>query len=52
MEPLDENYYEESQMWFMFRNVDDFKNLQAAQLKGTWQFSEDFVDYWKVKPYR
>lgn len=45
-------YNLESQIWFMFRDVDAFKKLQAAQLKGTWQFGEDFVDYWKFKPYR
>ena len=47
-------YNVESRMWLMFRNVDDFNKLKenAAQLKGTWQFGDDFVDYWKVKPYR
>lgn len=45
-------YNLESRMWFMFRKVDDFERLKAAQLEGTWQFSEDFVDYWKVNPYR
>ena len=47
-------YNVESRMWLMFRNVDDFNNLKskAALLKGTWQFKNEFVDYWKVKPYR
>ena len=45
-------YNLETRMWFMFRNVADFENLKAAQLNGTWQFDENFVDYWKVKPYR
>ena len=45
-------YNLESRMWFMFRNVEDFERLKSAQLPGTWQFGEDFVDYWKIKPYR
>ena len=47
-------YNVESRMWFMFRSVADFERLKAQvnDLKGTWQLDENFVDYWKVKPYR
>lgn len=47
-------YSLEAQMWFMFRNEEQFQRLQDAQheLKGTWFFSDRFVDYWKNKPYR
>ena len=46
-------YHLESRIWLMFRNVDDFQKLKnvAAKLKGTWTFSNNFVDYWKVKLY-
>lgn len=47
-------YHLEAQMWFMFRNKKQFQRLQNAKrkLKGTWFFSDKFVDYWKQKPYR
>ena len=47
-------YNVESKMWFMFKKNSDFDKLKAEikNLSGTWQVSEDFVDYWKVKPYR
>lgn len=47
-------YNLESQMWFMFRNKEQFVRLKNAEqvLKGKWFFSDGFVDYWKKKPYR
>lgn len=47
-------YNLEAQMWFMFRDRGQFQKLQDAKhrLKGTWFFSDNFVDYWKKKPYR
>lgn len=47
-------YNLESQMWFMFRNCNQYKLLmeKQADLPGSWFFSDDFVDYWKSKPYR
>ena len=47
-------YNVESQMWFMFKKISDFEKLKSEvkNLPGTWQVDENFVDYWKVKPYR
>jgi len=47
-------YNLESQMWFMFKNISDFDKLKSEikNLPGTWQVDENFVEYWKVKPYR
>ena len=47
-------YNLEARTWIMFRNRDLFENLKAVKenLSGKWFFSDDFVDYWKVKPYR
>ena len=47
-------YNVESRMWFMFKKLSDFKNLESEvkTLPGTWQLDENFVEYWKVKPYR
>ncbi len=47
-------YNLEAQMWFMFRNKEQFQKLKNVkqELKGTWFFSDIFVDYWKEKPYR
>lgn len=47
-------YNLEAQMWFMFRNKEQFQRLQNVKHKliGTWFFSDGFVDYWKKKPYR
>ena len=47
-------YNVESRMWLMFKNVSDFDRLKAEikNLPGTWQLDENFVEYWKVKPYR
>lgn len=36
-----------------FDNVAGYTNCSAAfKAAGTWSFAADFVDYWKVKPYR
>ncbi len=43
-------YHVESRLWFMFRDTDKFSLLKKCS--GTWSFSNDFVDYWKAKPYR
>lgn len=47
-------YNLEARTWIMFRNRDLFENLKAVEknLSGSWFFSDNFVDYWKVKPYR
>ena len=38
----------------MFKKISDFEKLKSEvkNLPGTWQVDENFVDYWKVKPYR
>lgn len=43
-------YHVESRLWFMFRDAEKFSQLKACA--GTWSLAEDFVDYWKIKPYR
>ncbi len=43
-------YHVESRLWFMFRDTENFSRLKNCA--GTWSFANDFVDYWKVKPYR
>ena len=43
-------YHLESRLWFMFRDAEKFYLLKKCS--GTWTFSNDFVDYWKAKPYR
>lgn len=43
-------YHVESRLWFMFRDKEKFSRLENCA--GTWSFAEDFVDYWKAKPYR
>ena len=47
-------YNVESGMWFMFKKISDFQKLKSEikNFTGTWQIDENFVDYWKVKPYR
>ena len=47
-------YNVEARMWIFFRNADAWNKLKACRdsLSGTWVLSEDFVDYWKCKPYR
>lgn len=47
-------YNLEARMWFFFRNREQFYKLKKRKnaIDGTWIFSDDFVDYWKQKPYR
>lgn len=45
-------YNVESRLWFMFRDRRKFLMTCAGISSGTWIFANDFVDYWKVKPYR
>ena len=45
-------YNVESRLWFMFRDRGKFLKTCAGTSSGTWIFANDFVDYWKVKPYR
>ena len=48
------SYNVDAQTWLMFRDKDPFEKLKsiAPNLSGKWIFSDSFVDYWKVKPYR
>ena len=47
-------YNLEAQMWFFFRDTDEFAKLKELhdRIKGSWTISEKFVDYWKQLPYR
>lgn len=45
-------YNVESRLWFMFRERGAFLKTCAGTSSGTWIFANNFVDYWKVKPYR
>ena len=45
-------YNVESRLWFMFRDRGKFLKTCAGTSSDTWIFANDFVDYWKVKPYR
>ncbi len=47
-------YNIEARMWFFFKDKTQFDKLYANKDKitGTWVFSNNFVDYWKKKPYR
>jgi len=45
-------YNVESRLWFMFRDRGKFLRTCAEISSGTWIFDNNFVDYWKVKPYR
>ena len=41
-------YHVEARLWLMFKDA-----AKSARLKNSqWILSNDFVDYWKVKPYR
>lgn len=41
-------YHVEARLWLMFRDVE-----KSARLKNSsWILADDFVDYWKAKPYR
>lgn len=43
-----------AQMWLFFRDRNLYLELKnnKEKLQGNYFFSDDFVDYWKVKPYR
>lgn len=43
-------YHVDARLWLMFRDVEKFSRLKACA--GDWILADDFVDYWKVKPYR
>lgn len=43
-------YHVESRLWFMFRSQEKFSRLKNSA--RDFVFADDFVDYWKVKPYR
>lgn len=47
-------YHVEARMWFFFKDRLTYEKLQKKQalINGTWVFSDQFVDYWKQKPYR
>lgn len=47
-------YNVEARMWLMYKDVDMFKGLKekSGYIDGSWFFSEDFVDFWKGKPYK
>lgn len=43
-------YHVESRLWLMFR--DEQKFLRLKNSAADFVFADDFIDYWKVKPYR
>lgn len=47
-------YHLESQMWFFFGDCVRYETLKTTKdhILGTWFFSDQFIDYWKQKPYR
>lgn len=47
-------YNVEAQMWLFFRNEEAWQKLNEVKekLSGTWILKDDFIDYWKIKPYR
>ena len=47
-------YNLEAQMWLMFKDKNIYEKLKSKvkNLSGSWTLSDNFVDYWKVKPYR
>lgn len=47
-------YHVEARMWFFFKDRRRFEELRSKSpsIRGTWVFSDQFVDYWKQKPYR
>jgi hypothetical protein len=47
-------YHVEARMWFFFKDKARFEKLKDIyrEIPGTWVLSDDFVDYWKQKPYR
>jgi len=47
-------YHVEARMWFFFKDRQRFELLRSKSpsIAGKWVFSDQFVDYWKQKPYR
>lgn len=43
-------YHVESRLWIMFRDAEKFARLKNSA--SDFVFADDFVDYWRVKPYR
>lgn len=43
-------YHVESRLWFMFRDIEKFSRLKNSS--SDFVLADEFVDYWKVKPYR
>lgn len=41
-------YHVEARLWLMFKDAEKISLLKNS----AWIIAEDFVDYWKVKPYR
>lgn len=41
-------YHVGARLWLLFKDTEKFSRLQNSD----WILSDDFVDYWKVKPYR
>ena len=47
-------YHVQARMWLFFRDRQRFEQLKSKRtlIQGEWIFSDQFVDYWKQKPYR
>lgn len=47
-------YHVQSKMWIFFKDFEKYKKAKsiAGKIDGEWVFSENFVDYWKQKPYK
>lgn len=47
-------YHVEARLWLLFRNEKIFSRLKicADKIQGTLVTANNFVDYWKTKPYR
>ena len=47
-------YHLESKMWLLFKSSEKFNKLKNSmeKISGTVAVSNEFVDYWKQKPYR
>lgn len=43
-------YHVESRLWLMFRSLEKFSRLKKSA--RDFVCAEEFVDYWKIKPYR
>ena len=47
-------YHVQSKMWLFFKDSEKYVKAKsiAGKVDGEWVFSENFVDYWKQKPYK